>query len=520
MPSVAVVSVIATSQAPITEGDDAVFTVTRTGGTGSSLTVNLDIDESGDMIRDDIANQPPTSVAIPIGSSSEIVTIRTDDDDENEADSTIEVELSVGSGYTVSSTEGDASVMVADNDLPTVSIAALSSLSVVEGGAALFWVSRNGETTDSLTVSVSVATLGQVISGTAPTSVTIPAGSERSLLWILTDDDDLDEANGTITIALVAGNEYTVSSTAGESSASISVTDNDNPSVSIALNTNQVPVEGDPVLFTLSRVGDLAPELNVTVSVSETGDMYEGMKDPNGIAMLSAMFLSGSPTAPLAVPTQDDDQDEDDSDLTATVTADPSDGYMVHMDPLKAKASVTVSDNDDAVVTTVTLTMRIAAQRLSSGRVEVALQQRGDDDTWGDRILPTLRFIPANGELNKWLYSSGVEVSASATTHSAAVRVAARHVANGRVEVGLQQQTDGGEWGETKLPITRFVPAGSENEWSTSSAVSVEARLASSGARQAAPDSSKDGPLMEAGPVPSETDSRDDGIERPMESEN
>ena len=47
--------------------------------------------------------------------------------------------------------------------------------------------------------------------------------------------------------------------------------------------------------------------------------------------------------------------------------------------------------------------VRIAAQRLENGRVEFALQQRVDGE-WGERILPTRRFYPADAD--RWLYSS------------------------------------------------------------------------------------------------------------------
>ena len=55
--------------------------------------------------------------------------------------------------------------------------------------------------------------------------------------------------------------------------------------------------------------------------------------------------------------------------------------------------------------------VRIAAKRLDDGRIEVALQQRELDGSWGDRLLPTRRFIPASGHEGRWLTSSPVEVA-------------------------------------------------------------------------------------------------------------
>ena len=55
--------------------------------------------------------------------------------------------------------------------------------------------------------------------------------------------------------------------------------------------------------------------------------------------------------------------------------------------------------------------VRIAAKRLDDGRIEVALQQRELDGSWGDRILPTRRFVPASGHEGRWLTSSPLEVA-------------------------------------------------------------------------------------------------------------
>ena len=46
--------------------------------------------------------------------------------------------------------------------------------------------------------------------------------------------------------------------------------------------------------------------------------------------------------------------------------------------------------------------VRISAQRLDNGRVEVGLQQRQADGAWGERLLPERRFFPASGFVNRW----------------------------------------------------------------------------------------------------------------------
>ena len=60
--------------------------------------------------------------------------------------------------------------------------------------------------------------------------------------------------------------------------------------------------------------------------------------------------------------------------------------------------------------------VRIAARHLDDGRIEVALQQREPDGSWGDRLLPTRRFVPASGHEGRWLTSSPVEVAIPTVT--------------------------------------------------------------------------------------------------------
>ena len=55
--------------------------------------------------------------------------------------------------------------------------------------------------------------------------------------------------------------------------------------------------------------------------------------------------------------------------------------------------------------------VRISAQRLNDGRVEVGLQQRQPDGAWGERLLPERRFFPASGIVNRWTNSSPITIT-------------------------------------------------------------------------------------------------------------
>ena len=126
--------------------------------------------------------------------------------------------------------------------------------------------------------------------------------------------------------------------------------------------------------------------------------------------------------------------------------------------------------------------VRIAAQRLSDGRTEFALQQRDAQGNWGERILPSRRFFPAEPALERWLTSTPLTVrvpGAGEETTGTAVRIAAQRLSDGRTEFALQQRDAEGDWGERILPSRRFFPAEPALErWLTSTPLTVTATTA------------------------------------------
>ena len=57
--------------------------------------------------------------------------------------------------------------------------------------------------------------------------------------------------------------------------------------------------------------------------------------------------------------------------------------------------------------------VRLSARRIDDGRVEIALQQTRDDGTWGERSLPEQRFLPADAEAGVWHSSNPLVVAAA-----------------------------------------------------------------------------------------------------------
>ena len=80
-----------------------------------------------------------------------------------------------------------------------------------------------------------------------------------------------------------------------------------------------------------------------------------------------------------------------------------------------AGSALTVTANPDDPSARAAVLVRVVVQRLTDDRIEFALQQSDDGETWGERILPARRFFTPDAEVGRWLASSPVIVSFTAS---------------------------------------------------------------------------------------------------------
>ena len=79
---------------------------------------------------------------------------------------------------------------------------------VTEGGDVTFTLTRNGPLTAELTVNVSVAETGSMLSGALPASATFEVGADTTSLALTTEDDAPIEDPSTVTVTIEAGARY------------------------------------------------------------------------------------------------------------------------------------------------------------------------------------------------------------------------------------------------------------------------------------------------------------------------
>ena len=233
---------------------------------------------------------------------------------------------------------------------PTVTIESAQQ-TVAEGTGVVVTLERHGGQTasliQSLEVDLVVTESGTFIDGEAPATATFPPGQRRTTLTIPTENDEVDEVDGSITVEVTArtGGDYAstekylivpddapAEQDFGERMVSVVVTDNDLPLITIAADADPVE-EGEAASFTLTRT-ELANEaVSVTVDFTGTGNLL------SGAASAVAAFALNARTAAVSVTTVDDDITEADASLTATLRA--LTGYRVG-----APATVIVKDDD------------------------------------------------------------------------------------------------------------------------------------------------------------------------------
>ena len=214
---------------------------------------------------------------------------------------------------------------------PTVRITA--GADITEGGDATFTITADPAPAADLDVTVSVSQSGDFDVPVGARTVTIPA-TGSAVLTVSTSNDVVDEADGSVTAALIRGAGYIVPATAG--SATVAVADDDvSATAEVSITGSNGITEGGDATFTVTASPAPHAPLVVSVSVAQAGDY--------GVAPgARTVTIPTTGSATLAVATSDDSADEADGSVTVTVDTGP--GYTVSA--TAGAASVAVRDDE------------------------------------------------------------------------------------------------------------------------------------------------------------------------------
>ena len=268
------------------EGDNAWFTLSRTGSTTAALTVNVTVSETGgDRVA--AANEGAMTVTFTANSATVPLTVATVDDSVDQANSTVTMTVTASRATYTVGTPASATVTVQDDDTRGVTVSA-ATLTVNEGSTGTYTVKLDSQPTASVTVTPSKTGSSDVTF--APASLTFSTSNWRAPQTVtVTAAQDTDAVDDSATIShAVAGGDY-----GSVTAASVVVTVDDDESAdttapafeSAAANGTSLVITFDEDLaaaaslangaFTVKKTPSGGSEATVTLSTT-TGPVISG----------------------------------------------------------------------------------------------------------------------------------------------------------------------------------------------------------------------------------------------------
>jgi hypothetical protein len=250
-----------------------------------------------------------------------------------EGPETVIVTITDGANYDLG-TGITASLTIADQPVPIVSIEVIDNQAAESGDTGLFRFTRVGDVT--LSLSFSITRSGTAANGldyeSVSTSVTFPAGAATVDRTLVPLNDALVEGTQTVTLIVLDGANYDLGS---PTAATVFIADQPTPVITVtAVDPSASETGPDTGLFRFTRVGDTS--LALTVSYTRTGSASTGDFASIGT---SISFPAGSATVDRVVTPAVDGLVE--SEETVVVTLADTVNYDVGS---PGSATVTITD--------------------------------------------------------------------------------------------------------------------------------------------------------------------------------
>ena len=206
---------------------------------------------------------------------------------------------------------------------------------VAEGATVSFTISLNRAAPTALSVVVSVADAGGVLSGAAPRSVAFATSDNSKTITLPTRDDNAIKTASTVTVSLATGSGYTLGTA---TSASVSVTDNDTAVWTVSAQPTEI-AEGGSSTITLAVANGKTFTANQTVSLAVSGT---ASGSDYSLSATELTLPAGASSVTATLTARDDASVESDETVIVTATHD---GQPI------GSATVTIEANDVAVWT-------------------------------------------------------------------------------------------------------------------------------------------------------------------------
>ncbi len=367
------VTIKATQPNAVEPSVTGLFTVYRTGTTTLPLTVTYSVD--GNATSGVQYVKLLGAVTIPVGASSVDIVVQPLDDSIMEGSTTVIVTILSPGSYNVG-VPNSGTVTIADNDAPTVTIAASDNRGIEEGmDPGSFLVSRKGNTKGALTVYYTISTSGWAATNGVdynylPGYVVIPDGNASASIQVVPIDDSLPEDRETVILALAANGWYKIGS---PSSATVYLANNDLSTATIVASDDNASEAGPKSgKFTVTRNSKQNTPLIVYYTVSgsaQNGTDYERL---NGTVSIAA----GTASTDFFVAPKDDTVYGGDRTVIVTLS-----GSVYYLLGKPNKGTVIIHDNDLPTVS-ITAPVKIIEENGTTVGLFTVSRKSGESNAW------------------------------------------------------------------------------------------------------------------------------------------
>ena len=304
--------------------------------------------------------------------------------------------------------------------VPEVTIAA-DAEQATEGDTVAYTLTRSGDLTGALSVTVTVSESGGAVlaSGEAgPRQVAFSGTAATAAVSVATVDDAVDEPDATVTAALTAAAGYTVGT---DATAAVTVIDNDQAGIVLTPTALGV-TEGESETYTVELATEPSGQVTVTVGGATGTDLT--------VVTPSLTFTASTWNTVQTVEVRAD-EDDDGTDDPATLThTGAGGGYGSVTEDLP----VTVTDNDSAGIVLTPTTLGVTEGSSATYTVELTTEPSGEvtvtvGGTTGTDLTvvnPSLTFTDST-----WNTAQTVEVRAGQDDDASDESATLTHTASG-----------------------------------------------------------------------------------------
>ena len=355
------------------EGQPVTFSLNRSKDNGAR-TVLVEVSQAGDFLSGGTSfgatiSTTPVEVSVDFGAGelTKTLSLDTEDDYHDDADGSVTLTVKPDPtevGY-VAGTRGAATASVRDNDeapslyvyqTPSPALVGVSTNETPEGAFVKFILVRTHDAGEQ-TLDVQITQQGDFLTShrdglTVPSDglieVTFPAGILSTYILLKTNDDTVDEADGTVTLTVLPRPSDSLYPILVQGTNTMAVLDDDGPpTVTVTADAASV-TEGSDVTVTVSRTnapGEHTRRTFVRLLITDP----DGALAPGTNLSPFIAILDGRTEHTLSLATVDDQVAELDGNVTVRVLSitSVSAPYVVGTPD---SATVEVADDEDPIV--------------------------------------------------------------------------------------------------------------------------------------------------------------------------